>query len=513
MERPVVLPSRILLTGASGYIGSALLPELLAAGCRVRCFVRDRSHALFSDAAVEVIAGDVFDVASLREALRGIDTAFYLIHSLGDGRRFAERDREAATNFASVARSAGVRRIIYLSGLGDADGYLSAHLRSRQEVGEILRSSGVQVIELRTSIVIGPGSLSFEMIRALTERLPVMTTPRWVDIETQPIGIADLVHYLLASLMSDTSESIVYEIGGADRASYGELMREYARQRRLRRWIIPIPLLTPKLSSLWLALVTPLYATTGSALIDGVRSRTVVQDAHALQELPVRPMGYRQAIAEALALDDRQWDARLQTDRIVPTRKSAYWKVQLVGTRYLDSRTVTVPVSAAAVFNRIARIGGTQGYYFADWLWRLRSLIDAAIGGVGSRRTSSGSSIPSPGEIIDFWHVEACEPGRRLLLRADMKLPGRAWLQFSILPEGDRCHLRQTAVFDARGLFGILYWWMTLPIHRWLFAGMLRNLAGRCRPGEDAESDQCALAGTAHCHIGEDTMSCRRSDV
>lgn len=297
---------KILLTGATGYVGGALLPKLVAAGYTVRCFVRMPAKFTATGSGIEVVQGDVMNPLSLDRALAGMEIAYYLIHSLGEGHRFAEQDRQAATNFAAAAQRARLRRIIFLGGLGESQQAMSAHLRSRQEVGALLRTSGIPVIEFRAAVIIGAGSLSFELLRALTERLPVMVTPKWVRVLTQPISIDDVVQYLLAAVQLDIRDSEIFEIGGADRVSYGDLMMEYARQRGLQRYIIPVPVLTPWLSSLWLALVAPAYAKIGQPLIEGLRSPTLVHDDRALRRFPIRPMGIRQAIANAIAKEGRQ---------------------------------------------------------------------------------------------------------------------------------------------------------------------------------------------------------------
>jgi len=292
----------LLLTGATGYIGGRLLPLLTADGWRVRCLARQPQHLRPRvPAGVEVLRGDLLDAGSLRSALTGVEAAIYLVHSLGATGNFEDQDRLAAANFGAAARAAGVQRILYLGGLGEPGQHLSAHLRSRHEVGDNLRASGVPVIELRASIIIGSGSLSFEMIRALVERLPVMIMPRWVRVTAQPIAIGDVLAYLRAALDLEIGRrSLTLEIGGPDRVSYGDLMREYARQRGLRRLMIPVPLLTPRLSSLWLGLVTPLYARVGRILVDSLRHPTVVRDDAAQRLFPIRPIGVREAIARAV---------------------------------------------------------------------------------------------------------------------------------------------------------------------------------------------------------------------
>lgn len=439
----------ILLTGATGYVGGELLPLLLSSGHRVRCLTR-RPEALDARGA-EVVAGDVLDPAALETAMAGVDAAFYLVHAMAAEGDFAERDRTAARLFGEAARRAGVRRIIYLGGLGSSRDELSAHLRSRQEVGEILRAGGVPVIEFRASVVIGAGSLSFEMVRSLVERLPVMIAPRWVSVPAQPIAISDLLRYLAAALDLPIAGSRVFEIGGSDRVSYGGLMKEYARQRGLKRWVITVPVLTPRLSSLWLGLVTPLYVRVGRKLIDSIRHATVVEDESALAAFPIRPRGFREAVANALDSGPRGL--------------------------LLDSRSVRIAVPPDRAFEPVRRIGGTTGWYYANWLWRLRGAMDRAVGGVGLRRGRRHSEDLRAGDIVDCWRVEAFEPGRLLRLAAEMKLPGRAWLEFEVTADGGGAVLRQTASLDPKGLLGRAYWWSVYPLHQVVFGGMLKGIA------------------------------------
>jgi uncharacterized protein YbjT (DUF2867 family) len=395
---------------------------------------------------------------SLGPALDGIETAYYMVHSMASADGFEERDREAASHFARAASEAGVRRIVYLGGLGDEGSGLSAHLRSRHEVGRILRSTGVPVIEFRASIVIGTGSLSFEMVRALVERLPVMIAPRWVSVEAQPIAIGELLRYLVAARETPLTESRVFEIGGADRVSYHGIMREYARQRGLRRWIIPVPVLSPRLSSLWLGLVTPVFVRVGRKLIESIRHPTVVRDASAAAWFGIEPAALEAAICDALREDDEDEGAG-------------------GAARLIDSRTLESPQTPAEVFTAIERIGGRTGWYHADWLWRLRGWMDRCVGGPGLRRGRTDPERLVPGDRVDFWRVETIEHGRRLCLRAEMKLPGRAWLEWEVRPAASGSVIRQTAIFDARGLLGRMYWYAVLPLHHYVFEGMLRAIA------------------------------------
>lgn len=470
----------VLLTGASGYVGGRLLKALEEEGRRVRCLARNADFLRRRVArCTEVVAGDCLEPNSLSPAMVGVHTAYYLVHSMGSAGRFEQEDRLAAQNFAEAARAAGVRRMIYLGGLGDPAGSLSSHLRSRQEVGEVLRASGVPVIEFRASIVIGSGSVSFELIRALVERLPVMITPRWVSTPAQPIAVEDLIAYLAQALNFPGQGSCVFEVGGADRVSYGDIMGEYGRQRGLRRLMIPVPVLTPRLSSLWLGLVTPVYARVGRKLIDGVRNPTVVRDDSALRAFTVRPRGLREAVARALANEDHDFAATRWSDALSSGGRPRAWGGLRLGTRFIDSRVAKVAVSPGAAFRPIRRIGGARGWYSADFLWRLRGFLDFLVGGVGIRRGRRDPETLAPGDALDFWRVEAFEPDRHLRLAAEMKVPGRAWLEFEVSPTAAGSAIRQTAVFDPLGLLGLLYWYALYPGHKWIIAGMLRGIARR----------------------------------
>ena len=476
-----MITHRVLLTGATGYVGGRLLAELERRGVTLRCFLR-RPESLRGRAApsTELAAGDALDAQSVARALADVDAAYYLIHSMG-GEDFAARDREAARIFGTAAREAGVKRIVYLGGLGENAGGLSEHLRSRQETGEILRASGVPVVEFRASIVLGSGSLSFEMIRALVERLPVMICPRWVAVEAQPIAVEDVIAYLAAALDLPAGAGGVYEIGGPDRVTYGDLMREYARQRGLKRLLVPVPLLTPRLSSLWLGLVTPLYARVGRKLVDSMRIPTVVRDTGALLVFPVKPRGVREAIARALVNEDGAFARTRWSDAVSSSGLTERYGGDRIGTRFIDSRMALVPVPPSAAFAPIRRIGGEAGWYYGNFLWRLRGFLDLLAGGVGLRRGRRHPDDLREGDALDFWRVEAVEPNRLLRLRAEMRVPGRAWLQFEITPAAGGAEIRQTAVFDSSGLFGLAYWYALYPLHRFVFGGMLRGIAAAAR--------------------------------
>ncbi len=471
----------ILLTGATGYVGGRLLRALEQDRCRVRCLAR-HPEALLRRVAptTTVVVGDVLDPESLRTGMEGVDTAFYLVHSMSSKEGFEEEDRRAAATFGAAAHRAGVKKIVYLGALGQGEG-LSDHLRSRQEVGRILRGSGTPTIEFRASIILGSGSFSFEMVRALVERLPVMITPRWVKTPTQPISIEDVIAYLLQAIHLEISESRIFEIGGADRTSYQDLMREYAHQRGLKRLMIPVPVLSPRLSSLWLGLVTPVFARIGRELVDGLRNETVVQDDAALRSFSVHPRGFRESLKRALANEDREFAETRWSDAISSAGPARKWGGVQFGRRFVDSRTIHVPYPPGRAFLPVEQIGGATGWYYASWIWSFRGLIDLAVGGVGMRRGRRDPEHMLPGDTIDCWRVEAVEPGRLVRLAAEMRLPGRAWLQFELQPDGSGTVLRQTAIFDPVGLLGRFYWYISYPFHQLIFEGMLRGIATAAR--------------------------------
>ena len=336
---------------------------------------------------------------------------------------FESLDRQAANTFGHVAHEQGVRRVIYLGGLGSGAG-LSPHLESRQEVGRILRASGAPTLEFRASIILGSGSPSFEIIRSLVERLPVMVTPRWTNTLAQPIAVEDVIQYLLAGMDLELDGSAVFEIGGADRISYMGLLKEYARLRGLRRLIVPVPCLTPRLSSLWLGLVTPVYARVGRKLIDGVRNETVVRGDEALRAFPIRPRTARESLDRALRNEDQEFARTRWSDAYPTPATDRHWGGIRFGKRIVDSRAERIPLPAERVFLAVEGIGGERGWHFANWLWRLRGFVDLLVGGVGLRRGRKHPHRLLPGDTVDFWRVEAIAPNRLLRLHAEMRLPG-----------------------------------------------------------------------------------------
>ena len=449
----------VLLTGATGYVGGRLLRLFEDQGDTVRCLSRQPAQITTTSPRTQVMRGDLLDGSSLDAAFDGVESAYYLVHSMAAGAGFAEKDRRAAFNFGHAAARAGVRRIVYLGGLGGNPDSPSEHLKSRTETGDVLRRSGVSVIEFRASIVIGAGSLSYEIIGALVERLPVMICPRWVTTLTQPIAIDDVLSYLMAALDLPTGGSSVVEIGGPEVVSYGDMMRIYARLRGLRRVLIEVPVLTPRLSGLWLRLVTPAQATVGRALVEGLRDPTIVRSASARTMFAIEPMSLREAFMMAI---DQGTVTRLKR----------------------DVRTIVVDAAPAQAFLPVRRIGGSRGWYFGNALWRLRGWLDRCVGGAGMPRGRADAEECAVGDLIDGWRIEEYDPDHRLRLSAGLKMPGRGWLQFDVTALGpSRSLLRLTATYDPRGVLGLVYWYAVMPAHALIFNGLLRRLATIAAPG------------------------------
>jgi uncharacterized protein YbjT (DUF2867 family) len=473
---------QVLVTGATGYVGGRLVPLLVERGYRVRVLARDRDRLEgrpWLD-RVELVLGDVLDPATLPAALDGVYAAYYLIHSMGSHGNFGQRDLRAARNFAQAAAETGVARIIYLGGLGKPGSELSEHLRSRQETGAALREAGVPVTEFRASILVGSGSVSFEMIRSLTERLPVMICPRWVYTRTQPIAIDDALTYLVAALETSESQGQIIEIGGRDVLTYRDMMLTYARLRGLRRFIIPVPLLTPRLSSYWVHLVTPIPSTIAQPLIKGLSVEVIVTDDRARRLFPqITPMDYETAVARALASLEAGEVETSWSDALVSSQGDT--RAFIFTTQdgmLIEQRQCEVDVPASVVYAEFAALGGRKGWLAFNWLWRLRGVADRLAGGVGFRRGRRHLTSLRVGDAIDFWRVEAVEPDRLVRLRAEMKVPGRAWLQFQAETLGaTRTRLIQTAFFAPKGLLGLLYWYLLWPVHGFIFSQLIRKLA------------------------------------
>lgn len=474
----------ILVTGVTGYIGGRLVPRLLDAGYQVRVLVRDPARLQgrpWLDRA-EVHQGDVLDSQTLGPAMQGVDAAFYLIHSMRGNPDFHQRDLTAARNFGTAAHEQGVQRIIYLGGLGDPSTDLSRHLESRQQTGKALREAGVPVTEFRAGIIVGSGSISFEMIRYLTERIPIMICPRWVFTRTQPISIRDTLDYLVAALQTPDSVGKTLEIGGTDVLTYGEMMLGYARVRGLRRYLIPVPVLTPRLSSYWAHWMTPIPSDIARPLIEGLRNEIVVRDDAAQQVFPdIKPMGYEAAVQLALqslhaSAVETSWSDALVSSQ--PEREPTILTTH--EGMIIEQRQHIVAASAQTVFRAFSGLGGERGWLYFNWAWRLRGILDRIVGGVGFRRGRRHPDEVRMGDAVDFWRVEAVEQDHLLRLRAEMKVPGLAWLQFAAEPiSDDQTRLTQTAFFAPKGLFGWLYWYGLYPLHGLIFSGLVRSIAER----------------------------------
>ena len=475
--------ARVAVAGATGYIGTRLVPRLAQAGYRVRCLVRAprklHDRPWYGDPAIDVVEADLDDGPALARQLQGCRAAYYLVHSMQSaGHDYAARDRALATQFATAAAAAGVQRLVYLGGLGESSRELSAHLESRREVERVLAAGPVPVTAFRAAMIIGSGSASFEILRYLAERLPILITPRWVRTECQPIAVANVLHYLVECLAVPETAGRVLEIGGSDVVSYQTLLTIMAAERGLpRRLIIPVPVLTPTLSSLWIHLVTPVSARMARPLAEGLRNRVVVEDDSALRLMPQPLLGVRESIRVALDAEARS-DVESTWSAAGPVPGDPDWAG---GDLFEDSRERVIAASPDRVFDVISRVGGRQGWFRYNRLWRLRGWLDRLAGGPGSSRGRRHPEQLSWGDAVDFWRVTELDRGRRLTLRAEMRLPGDAVLDFELFPlessgGAQATRLVQTARFRPRGLGGLLYWYAVLPFHGAVFDGLLEGI-------------------------------------
>ena len=470
---------RILVTGATGYVGGRLIPRLLNAGYDVRILVRNQQKlkTVTWRKRVQIIVGDVLERALLLSALEGVDAAFYLIHSMTGGSDFAEQDKTAAQNFGELAKNVGVKRVIYLGGLGDPNTNLSEHLRSRQESGEILRRSGVCLTEFRAAIIIGPGSISFEMIRYLTERIPIMICPRWVKTKVQPIAIDDVINYLVESLKTPDSEDQIIEIGGADVLTYGEMMKGYANVRGLHRLLINVPVLTPRLSSYWVHWVTPISASYARPLIEGLRNEVIVRNNKASAIFPeIESSNYKDAVHQALSLLDPDY-FEVEFDTSKDTKVVCFTKIQKG--MIIEVRQKIVHSIAESVYKSFTDFGGPNRWP-CNLAWRMRAAIDRILGGVGMRKSKPRMDDIKLGDTVDFFKVVKIEQNKMIRLKAEMKLPGNGWLQLEAEPVRDNLtKLIQTVFFAPKGLLGYIYWYLLYPIHQIIFTKMINQLAAK----------------------------------
>jgi uncharacterized protein YbjT (DUF2867 family) len=467
----------IVVTGGTGYIGGRLIPRLLDAGHRVSCITREPAQlqAHFGD-RIDIVRGDIFDADALANVCEGADALYYLIHSMSQrSEDFAATDRKAAAVVGKAAAAAGIKRIIYLGGLGDRSSSLSRHLRSRHEVGDILRESGVPVTELRAAVIIGAGSASFEMMRNITERLPVMVAPRWVNTRCQPLWINDVLSYLVESLERPETEGNIYDIGGSEILTYRDMMTRYAAARGIRRAILVVPILSPRLSSYWVHFVTPLPTSLASALIESLTNEVIVHDRAAEEAFSVRPIGYDEAVSKALDRQAQEGPETTWFDAVDVQRLPGEFAGEKEG-MLIDRRQRRCVAPQEAIAEIFTSLGGDRGWLYADSLWKLRGWMDSIVGGFGTRRGRRSAHSLRIGDAVDFWRVEAYEPGRSLRLRAEMRLPGAAWLQFEALDEDGVKSLRQTAFFEPQGLLGHCYWFSVMPFHSLIFGNMATRI-------------------------------------
>ncbi len=481
------MATRSLVTGATGYIGGRLVPELLDAGHDVRVLVRqeDKARAHHWADSVEIAVGDATEAVDVRSALDDVDVAYYLLHSIGTGGDFAETERRIASTFADAAADAGVQRIVYLGGMVPDDEELSEHLRSREQVGDVLLESGVPTAVLQAGVVIGSGSASFEMLRYLTERLPVMVTPRWVHSRIQPIAIRDVLRYLVGCADLPVDVNRRFDVGGPDVLTYLEMMHGYAKVARLpRRRVLPVPVLSPWLSSHWVGLITPVPAGLARPLVESLRNTVVAANQDIKQHVPDPPdglIGYERSVQLALtkirSLDvPTRWSSASTPG--APAEPLPSDPVWAGGSLYQDSRTREVNASPATLWSVIEGIGGQNGWYSWRLAWRIRGLLDRMVGGPGLRRGRRNERDLVVGDSLDFWRVEATDDEKLLRLRAEMKVPGLAWLELQVgSTDGGTTTFHHRALFHPHGLFGHLYWWAVLPFHGIVFGGMQRNIA------------------------------------
>jgi uncharacterized protein YbjT (DUF2867 family) len=474
----------ILVAGATGFVGSNLVPALLDARHHVVCLSRDPLHARRRlPAAVDIVQGDVHDAATLALAMREVDAAYYLVHSMAESEfEFEERDRDAARHFSTEAGRAGLKRIVFLGGLGDEASQLSVHLRSRHEVGKVLRSGGVPVTELRAGLIIGPGSASYVMLQQLVERLPAMIMPRWVETRTQPIAIGDVVRYLIAALSDASSNDATYEIGGPEVMTYHSMMMRYARARGLRRIMFPVPVLTPRLSSYWVDVITDVSASLARPLIEGLRSEMIVRGDAALWALGAPTIGFEEALEIAEESRSSRREAPLLWLVRLPHHLTDFAKRRFIPPVLSDEQVRRSTASPEALWRSATAVGGRRGYPMLDPLWQIRGWIDRAFGGPGLNRLGPQADEVRVGDRLDFWKVIELDPGRRLRMRALMRAPGSAELELAVHSEHGVSVLVQTARFKPTGIVGRLYWWALYPIHLIIFSGMATRIVRRAAP-------------------------------
>lgn len=476
---------KVLLTGANGYIGKRLLPLLIGRGCEVVCAVRDKNRfptdGLYEHPNVSAVEIDFLDQVSLVDELKDIDVAYYLIHSMSDddSSSFETLEKTAASNFVSLIDRTSAKQIVYLGGITNEDN-LSKHLASRKKVDEVLRTSNVPVTSLKAAIIVGSGSSSFEIIRDLVEKLPVMITPRWLDTRTQPIAIRNVLEYLIGVLLREDTYGDTYDIGGPEVMTYKEMLLQFAEVRGLRRYIFTVPVMTPKLSSYWLYFVTSTSYRLAVNLVNSMKVEVVARPNDLGERLGIEPISYRDAVRLAFQKIGQNSVVSSWKDSLVSSFKNNSLREHMevpVNGCLVDERIVPITTDIDQVVDNIWSLGGSRGWYYTNWLWSLRGVIDKIFGGVGLRRGRTNVNTINAGDTLDFWRVlVADKPNKRLLLYAEMKLPGEAWLEFVVVRKDGKDFLKQTATFRPKGLLGRLYWYSVLPFHYFVFQGLAGNL-------------------------------------
>ena len=478
------MKEKILVTGATGYVGGRLIPKLLENKYQIRALVRNperlKNKSWYNQ--VEIYKGNVLDQESISGLFRDIDTAYYLIHSMGGYENFEKTDLIAANTFGTAAKNEELKKIIYLGGLAEDKNNLSKHLKSRHDTGRELSKHGINVIEFRANVIVGSGSLSFEMIRNLTERIPVMICPKWVYTKTQPIAISNILEYLINTLNTKLPINQIIEIGGKDVLTYGDMIKRYAEVRNLKRLLVPVPVLTPKLSSYWVHWTTPLSANITKPLVEGLKNESIVKKNIGQKYFPeIKLLSYKDSVKEAMSSFNNQsietsWSDSLSSSKGNDNSVNSFIKEGMI----VENRIIEIKKNNTVIFNVILSIGGENGWLYANFLWIIRGYIDLMVGGVGLRRGRRNPTELKQGDALDFWRVEKIINNKLLRLKAEMKLPGKAWLEYEIIEEKYNCRLIQKAYFMPTGLLGLFYWYALYPIHKIIFRGLIRTIKKEC---------------------------------
>ena len=473
---------KILVTGSTGYVGGRLVPKLLESGYQVRVLVRNperlKNRAWYDK--VDIYKGDVLKSDSLTNLFDGIDIAYYLIHSMSHSKNFDKTDLDAANNFCKSAKGSNLKKIIYLGGLGDSGTVLSKHLKSRQNTGNALRESGIDITEFRAGVIVGSGSLSFEMIRNLSERIPVMICPKWIYTKTQPIAISNIIDYLIGTIMLDLPINQIFEIGGKDVLSYGDMIKEYSKIRKLKRYLIPVPVLTPALSSYWVHWTTPLSANITRPLVESLKNESIVNNKLAGNYFSnIKLISYKQAVNIALENLNKEIVETSWSDSLSSSEgKDVIVDIQSIEGLIVEKRSILVNNSKENIFSYLLCLGGKNGWLYANFLWMIRGYIDLLVGGVGLRRGRRNATELKQGDALDFWRVEKINLNKLIRLKAEMKLPGSAWLQYEIISiDNEKCEIIQSAYFAPKGLGGLIYWYSLYPIHKIIFSGLINTIS------------------------------------